>query len=219
MLRYNRAIRSLTPELVISYIKEFSDYYKLPIISIGSGGAFIEHLAVEQHPTIKWICVDPKPAFTIYCKETGEDNVLIKPLFPTIFELSSKHPEYIDNCIIFLNWCNPNDSYYDYEAIEILKPKGVLAIYERFLGDNGAAGGIKFHKWLKEIFLREDKSYTIVAHTSEIDEECKDIIEPLFHKGNMITWFHSTKNDKTLNLQEKFPRQVEAKEKTECIVM
>jgi hypothetical protein len=71
---------------------------------------------------------------------------------------------------LFLNWCEPNDSTYDYEAIIKLKPVAVLSIYEIFRGQNGAAGGEMFFNWTKnntDYHLKEE--YNLYANDNHSD--------------------------------------------------
>ena len=210
---YNLGIRCLGTDIVYRYINDFSKHYKKPIISIGSGGAQIEY-DTQQQFNVNWICVDPEPQSFIGqgCVQIEHNNpsVLIKPAFKTVQDLVKENPEYIDNCIIFLNWCNPNKSEYDYEAIQLLKPIAILTIYERFLGGNGAACGEKFHQWLFEQFeqfepeptFRNKFNFTIIAHTCEDSKVPKTTLEigkHLTHQGyfiengSMITWLQSNK--------------------------
>jgi hypothetical protein len=67
-------------------------------------------------------------------------------------------PEIVGNCCVFLNWCDPNDSDYDAEAVDLLRPCGIVAVIERFGGGNGAAGGKRFHE-LYEQGLGDAGSY------------------------------------------------------------
>jgi hypothetical protein len=73
---------------------------------------------------------------------------------------------------LFLNWCEPNESTYDYEAIIKLKPIAVLSIYEIFGGQNGAAGGEMFYNWTNDnsdYHLKED--YYLYADEFHADDD------------------------------------------------
>jgi hypothetical protein len=92
-------------------------------------------------------------------------------------ELINNNPAIIGNCILFLNWCLPNCSTYDFEAIIKLKPIAVLSIYEDYDGSNGSAGGKMFYDWTKnntDYHLKEEYSlYADKYHNN--DDELMDI--------------------------------------------
>jgi hypothetical protein len=162
----NKGIKSFGIENIIANINKFYKHYNLPFVSIGSGIGTIEYLANiefyrKYNKNIEWICIDKyepinyPPNAKYYIHEP-----LMKIDYLTTDSLIENNPSIIDNCILFLNWCEPNQSNYDYEAIIKLKPKAILALYEVFDG-NGSAGGIEFYNWtinssseynLKEMF-------------------------------------------------------------------
>ncbi|VBB18124.1 hypothetical protein YASMINEVIRUS_587 [Yasminevirus sp. GU-2018] len=150
---YNRAIRCIGPDVVITAIEQFALFYKMPVVSIGSGLAQIEFDAQksvkEKGFDVELICVDPDPKSFA---KNDEPTVYIEPAFPHVKDLIDSKPDIVGSCVLFLNWCCPNESEYDFEAIQLLKPVGVMTICERFNGGAGAAGGAKFHKWLERVW-------------------------------------------------------------------
>jgi hypothetical protein len=64
-----------------------------------------------------------------------------------IDQLINKEPSLIHQCILFLNWCEPNTSNYDIDAIQKLKPLGIISIIEIYQNESGAAGSEKYYEW------------------------------------------------------------------------
>ncbi len=118
----------------------------------------------------------------------------MQPDYKDVTELIKDKPDIIGNCILFLNWCNPNDSTYDYDAIIALKPLGILAIYEIYLDGPGCAGSYKFYNHM----IKDSKYYNIkrslhlLPYIGEDDDEYElmDI---------RATWFDNKENIKEDN--------------------
>lgn len=143
---FNKGVRSLGIETVLAYLAEVDSVYSnMPMVSIGSGFAAVE----STIPSINWILVDPNPMSYFYpLPPNGEAQMttpFIKPDFSHMIDLARARPSIISNCTMFLNWLDPNDSCYDVEAVNLLKPRAIVAIIEKFCGSNGAAGGMAFH--------------------------------------------------------------------------
>lgn len=144
----NKGIRSLGSDCVIAYLNQFADAYgDVPIVSVGSGMGAIEFMATRLHD--RWVCVDPD--CTNYNATYGVFNWRdIEPFknadYPNVHALIHNKPDIVGHCCVFLNWCDPNNSDYDIQAVELLKPIGILAIIERFGNTNGMAGGERFHR-------------------------------------------------------------------------
>ncbi len=143
---FNKGIKSFGHNEVAQILRDFYYNYsssdKFKIVSVGSGSASIEH-----YSKLDCILVDPDPSsFHQY----NEKVVLLKPHFFYVDELIKDNPLIVGNCLLFLNWCCPNDSEYDYEAIRKLKPIAIMSIYETFEGGAGCAGGGRFFFWTQE---------------------------------------------------------------------
>jgi hypothetical protein len=163
---FNNGIESFGPNEVTQILRNFyykySDSDKFKLVSIGSGSASIEH-----YSKLDWILVDPNPS-------EFHGSFIMKPDFSYVDDLINSNPSIVGNCLLFLNWCCPNDSEYDYEAIIKLKPKAIMSIYEMFEGGSGAAGGHNFFLWTEET-----KDYQLVEQYAlepyKDDMNCPDI--------------------------------------------
>jgi hypothetical protein len=112
------------------------------IVSVGSGNGGFEYI-LEKELGVNIICIDPCPL------SYSRPPILINPHFDTVQTLISEHPEVVSNCLVILNWCPPNDSTFDYEAIQLLNPIAFYTIIEKYIGSNGAGGGKAFHEFIK----------------------------------------------------------------------
>lgn len=119
-----------------------ASYPNLPIISVGSGAGTLEKY-LQSVITNRIICVDPDPQS--FQTEPIDWTKGIKPSYPTINDLLKVEPNVKNNSLMLLAWPSPNSSNYDCEAINLVKPVGVILIYELI----GAAGGTKLHCMLK----------------------------------------------------------------------
>jgi hypothetical protein len=171
---FNLGIKSFGYEKVATIINSFYNHYKLPIVSVGSGIGAIEYFANNKYykkynNNMNWICIDINNNPIHF--PSNAHKYINQPLtnidYNSCDELIKNDPSIVGNCILFLNWCLPNDSTYDYEAIVKLKPKAVLSIYEVFYEANGCAGGQKFFDWtvnsdkynLKEMYKLYHEDY------------------------------------------------------------
>lgn len=154
MLRLSKGVGALSIEVVERYVRRCYYEYRVPIISVGSGNGAVEQYIERVNPEIPIICVDPKPYS--YLK-----YVYRNPDYAYTTELVNSNPYFVGNCILFLNWCNPNDSDYDMRAVEMLKPLAIICIIETWNGGNGAAGGREFHQFIRD----PESSYNQVAKT------------------------------------------------------
>jgi hypothetical protein len=138
---FNKGIQSFGEAKVKQILESFNKRYNLPIVSIGSGSGSIEHYTNNlQSNNIKWILIDPAPV-------SFHGNLVMEPNYSYVDDLINTNPNIIGNCLLFLNWCDPNDSEYDYEAIIKLQPIAICSVYEEYESYNGAAGGEKFFNW------------------------------------------------------------------------
>ena len=155
----NKAIRSFGIDVFYDIFKKVNEKYNLPIVSVGSGNGAFEQILIDKL-NLNIICIDPNPL-------KYNSNLLTKPFIePHYKSVDEFIPFYNGNCVLLLNWCEPNDSTYDYEAITKLRPISIISIYEIYHGGYGAAGGQKFfdyvknnneYKKLNEIYLYEDE--------------------------------------------------------------
>jgi hypothetical protein len=162
----SRGVNSFGADVVIDAIRQFHTFYKLPIVSVGCGVAAIESLS-----KFNWILVDPEPMSYILPKMPSEP--FMKMDYSTVDEIEPQP------CVMFLNWCEPNDSTYDMEAITKLKPKGVLSIFEVYRNGPGAAGGSQFYEWYSKLDPR------LIAHTIYLERH------PMGEKCDIrLVWVH-----------------------------
>ncbi len=138
--KFNKGIESFGEAKVKQILESFYNRYKLPIVSVGSGSGSIEHYTNNNNNNIEWILIDPEPS-------SFHGVVIMEPNYEYIDNLIRDKPQIIGNCILFLNWCEPNYSEYDYEAIIKLQPIAICSIYEEYNEACGAAGGEKFYEW------------------------------------------------------------------------
>lgn len=160
------------------------DTSNLPFVSIGSGNGCIESMienklkkrkyfhsdymgtTSEHINTIKWICIDPNP---LSC--APNKNLYKEPDYQTVYDLIKDKPELIGNCNLFIMYALPTmstihyvltktedkqalDTPYDYDAIQVLRPKSLISMYELFF-DINIAGSDSFRNWI------DDRPYLI----------------------------------------------------------
>ena len=159
MMSSNKGIESFGKEHIISIINKIYNNYNLPFISIGSEIGTLENIA-----NIEWInCISNSKYYINH--QLSIDNLI------------KNNKSIIGNCILFLNWCEPNQSNYDYEAIIKLKPKAVLSIYEVFDNSYGSAGSKAFYEWSidssNDYHLRE--MYKLIPSNNSYNDYVMDI--------------------------------------------
>ena len=210
---FNLGIKSFGYKNVIDIINSFYNNYKLPFVSIGSGIGAIEFLAKKQHEDIEWICIDNQenPIDFPPSAKNNIDKPLMNIDYLSIDELINKNNSIVNNCIIFLNWCLPNDSCYDFEAIIKLKPIAVLSIYEDFDGISGAAGGEMFYNWIQnnnDYHLKE-KNYLYADKYHADDDEIMDV---------RISWWQLNNVDADDLIIKGFPCVYQGNHKSQCCI-
>jgi len=172
---FNKGIKSFGEIKVKQILESFYKKYKLPIISIGSGSASIEHYTNKN---IKWLLVDPMA-------NSFHGYTFIEPHFSCVDDLIHNIPSMIGNCLLFLNWCNPNTSDYDYEAIIKLKPIAICSIYEEFMSNYGAAGSQKFYNWTKTNYdYQIIEEHYLTPHDDDMDN--MDIMIKIWQSKKII---------------------------------
>lgn len=169
----NRAISSFGLDRTADFLDTFiSAYPGKRVISVGSGPGLLEYYYINEYKNGEHIieCVDPD-------WDSEYKGEIAKPLYPPkynyVSELIKKDPVEKDNNILILNWCSPNKSRYDYDAIIDLKPMAFFTTLE-FWGTTGvgAAGGELFHN-----FIRTTNEYILVhdigLQGSNMDIRCQ----------------------------------------------
>jgi hypothetical protein len=162
---YSRGVLAFGADVVTDVMTKFIAAHGPTVISVGSGVGGIEH-TISSACTVNWLLVDPSPLS--YAKR-GVDAIIIMP--PTHADISELDRSHIGTTPLFLNWCLPNDSQYDYDAIVTLNPPAFVTIYEIFNGSNGAAGGEKFFNFINRpgcpYYLTQE--WVVVTDTGRAD--------------------------------------------------
>ena len=138
------AINFLGIPAIVMYMEEILKKYpkhQKKIISIGSGGGYIEKL-LDKLLNIDIICIDPEPLSYI------TEKVIYKyPKYKNVEDDDFPLNEYKDDCILFINWSTPDKSNgYDIKAILKLNPVCILTTVET--GFYRGSGSIGFHHFL-----------------------------------------------------------------------
>lgn len=94
------------------------------IVSVGSGtGKYEKYLAsVQDLATCRWNLVDPKP------REFDKTPMKWSPHCSYTKDLVTQVPDVVGNCILLLIW--PGQTGYDFEAVELLNPRGIVVLWE-----------------------------------------------------------------------------------------
>lgn len=125
-------------------------YGECTLVSIGSGCGAFEFMLQEAYPGTKVIGVDPAPLSFI-----PTAKVFLEPSCATASELGAlASPR-----LLLFNWCEPNDSTYDAEALALLKPDAFLVVYELCDGASGAAGSRAFF----DVLNCDEPTYRLVG--------------------------------------------------------
>jgi hypothetical protein len=123
------------------------------LISIGSGTGCYEYEMTHGRPDLRarLILVDPDPE-SFRQEPTSERE--LRPHFATTQDLLKARPEVVEACILLLIWPSPAPLVpYDLEAVEQLRPKGILILYETAREvdpskEGGSSGSERLHKEL-----------------------------------------------------------------------
>lgn len=177
-MNFNLGVSSFGEKEVVNIIKSVYEAYdcKFPIVSVGSGTGDLEYLFSESTGYPEIMCIDPDPTSFL-----GK-YIFIQPKYKYVKDMIKSEPSMVGNCILLLNWCEPNDSLYDYEAVMLCKPVAILTIIERY-NKSGVAGGNKFREFLDESGASSDwtstTEYSIAAQIyvadSEVEENPPDV--------------------------------------------
>ncbi len=152
----NKGIKAFGHQNVLLHLNSFYNFYAelhpdIPIISIGSGNGIIEFMTKQNNSKINWICIDIDSNPINFPTHASQhmNQPFMKVDYNSVDQLIINDISIIGKCILFLNWCLPNDSIYDFEAIIKLKPLAVFSIYELYENGPGAAGGEEFFNWME----------------------------------------------------------------------
>ncbi len=132
----------------------------------------------ESKETI--LCVDPAP---LSFNSRGLDTPFQAPNYDRVKSLLRARPQLRRNCVLILNWPNPNESMYDIDAVMALEPCGFFTTLE-YWGDSGGAGSIMFHR-----FLKTTKDYRL-AHKISLNKSEQDICIEWWHRSDLPAISH-----------------------------
>lgn len=137
--------RALAPinglSTLATYMQPLTNY---PIISVGSGSGYVEKWLEDNH-NYQLILVDPIDPDSKECFAPVPKHLSKKSSYDDSSDLVADKPDIISNCNLFLNWPEPNDDSYDYDAIMLLKPHTIIICCEV----SGSSGSKKLLAWLR----------------------------------------------------------------------
>ena len=198
----NKAIQCFGIDTVLENITEFLASYQdksFPLVSIGSGNGALEKLILERNNKTNIICIDPFPS------SFSQIPIQLSPDYAYDLDLIGANPAIVENCLLLLNWCNPNYSTYDYDAIQRLKPVAFISIYETFRGGNGAAGGEQFYN-----YIHKTTDYKLIHSTQGIGS------------GLLIEWYQKCDYEENIIRTTTLPTDVVLEKPfgdEKCIIM
>jgi hypothetical protein len=170
--------------LILSYIESVLDRfpnYKNKIISIGSGGGYIEFV-IDKILKTDIICIDPDPLSYITDK-----TIYKQPNYKTIYDEDFNIDKYKGKCIIFLNWPTPEQNNgYDIDSILKLDPICIIPIVE--CGIYRGSGSIGFHDFLNYNNVLTDCYY---SKNMDLCDKPDVLIFPKYYSNNSTSCFYS----------------------------
>jgi len=175
---FNKAVQSFGVELTLSALHSFcSSYPGMPQISVGSGNGILEYCYAKKYTESKEqiLCVDPAP-LSFNSEELS--TPFQAPNYDSVGSLLQAKPQLRRNCVLILNWPNPNESTYDFDAVMALEPCGFFTTLEH-MGSSGAAGGRRFHR-----FLQSTQDYRL-AHRIRLNNSEEDICIEWWHRSDL----------------------------------
>ena len=163
---------------VITRLFSMAVALNLPIVSLGIGNGVLEGLLSLMFAGVVVYGVDPKP--NVFKKVTDEafyETYCCKPTAKTVTDLLLLFPNLVGNCILLINWSEPNHPIYDIKAVQLLRPSYLCAVIERF----GAGGGQEFLRFLNtncglhcEIPSRQTSDRFIRSLANDMGMELRD---------------------------------------------
>lgn len=134
----------------IQHLIDISD--PVPLVSVASGDGYLE----QYMNTKELICVDPEPE-SYPCS----DRIFVEPNYNYVTDLIADRPDIVGNCNMFI--CNaepttcPTDVPYDYDAVQLLKPRKIIAIYDHI---DHYSGSKKFIEWVDTQKILYNKEFS-----------------------------------------------------------
>jgi hypothetical protein len=167
----NNGVNRFSIDGFITILHQFClTYPELYIIVVGSGSALSEACYLIKYPenAYRFIFVDPNP-MSFGAEGQQYTKPFLEPNYSTVRKLIKQKKQLIDNCIVLLNWCDPDNSTYDKESIDLLQPKAFLTLTESNIRNfkeptNGSAGSAIMFQFLQEqkILDLNDADYRLV---------------------------------------------------------
>ena len=194
---FNKAVQSFGVELTLSALHTFcSAYPGMQPISVGSGNGILEYCYAKKYTESREqiLCVDPASLSF----NSGELSIPFQaPNYDSVRSLLQANPQLGRNCVLILNWPNPNESTYDLEAVQELQPCGFFTTLEHW-GDSGSAGSRIFHS-----FLQSTKDY-ILAHRISLNKSEQDICIEWWHRSDLPPVVDSMLENRDFKMRYKF---------------
>lgn len=133
----NHALQQIGLNVLEKYFRANYDTLSDPFVSIGSGNGYVER-HMEKIFDKPIYCVDPN-------RVPNTDPELYKTSeYEDVYKLLESTPELYEHSTMFINWSNPCDSTYDFEAIKAMNPNRILVVFE----STGSGGSKLLQKWL-----------------------------------------------------------------------
>lgn len=189
-----------SPYDVESFIEDIMPNIDIPIVSVGSGKAYVERSIYDKREIRRIVTVDPDASQGFNSRGMPEEwlsaalldeEVLIsyalgigavgvkqsfKPEYPTVDDLLAEEPELKGRCYLMMVKPYIDDTTWDYEAILKLRPIKVFIMFQ----SSGEDGGKKLHHFLGYIGAPSEKSENPNLHKKEVTPQ---ILEDLEYRG------------------------------------
>jgi hypothetical protein len=181
---FNKAVQSFGVNLTLTALHTFcSAYPRMQPISVGSGNGILEFCYAKKYTESKEtiLCVDPAP---LSFNSDGIDIPFQAPKYGSVESLLSANPQLRRNCVLVLNWPNPNESTYDFDAVQALEPCGFFTTLEHW-GDSGGAGGSSFHRFLRDCEHNPAHQPYRLAHRIRLNKSEQDICIEWWHRSDL----------------------------------
>lgn len=181
---FNKAVQSFGVDKTLTALHTFcSAYPGMQPISVGSGNGILEFCYAKKYTesTETILCVDPAP---LSFNSDGIDTAFQAPNYDYVGSLLQAKPQLRRNCVLILNWPNPNESTYDLDAVQALEPCGFFTTLEHW-GDSGGAGGSSFHRFLRDCERNPAHQPYRLAHRIRLNKSAQDICIEWWHRSDL----------------------------------